>query len=186
MREITGDLFSHNRHGPDAICITTNGYVGKDGCNVMGMGSAGEAKKRYPGIEKRLGVLLENEGNQVHLLTQIADGQIHLAGIYAPYHIVSFPTKPRVVNESDELLPRYRKAHEGHLEDLNLPGWMSQSRIDLIYQSAVELQKLATEREWKSIVLPRPGCGAGGLEWTDVKPVLENVLDDRFYVITKG
>jgi len=33
------------------------------------------------------------------------------------------------------------------------------------------------------IFLPRPGCGAGELEWKDVKPLLE-VLPDKYFVCT--
>jgi len=57
--------------------------------------------------------------------------------------------------------------------------------IRLIERSARELAELADSREWKRVILPRPGCGGGGMDWRQVKPVLERYLDDRFLVITK-
>jgi len=67
--------------------------------------------------------------------------------------------------------------------------WFQKADIALIQRSAEELVELVEEVQSKDdtckiIVLPRPGCGNGGLKWEDVKPILEPILDDRFHVIT--
>jgi hypothetical protein len=53
----------------------------------------------------------------------------------------------------------------------------------LIARSAAELAALATARGWGEVVLPRPGCGGGGLGWAEVEPLLLPHLDDRFLVV---
>lgn len=61
--------------------------------------------------------------------------------------------------------------------------WRDSSPMWLIERSAKELVALADQKNWKKIVLTRPGCGNGGLKWEDVKAVLIPILDERFYVI---
>lgn len=62
--------------------------------------------------------------------------------------------------------------------------WMDYADLNLIQRSAKELCELTNRYKFTNVVLPRPGCGNGGLEWQDVKPILEDQLDDRFSVIT--
>ena len=58
--------------------------------------------------------------------------------------------------------------------------------IRLIRRSAEELRLLADQQGWPLIVVPRPGCGGGGMAWDEVRPVLEQCFDVRFVVVTNG
>ena len=63
-------------------------------------------------------------------------------------------------------------------------SWFELADFVLIRRSGQELVALANVESWKKVVMPRPGCGNGGLEWGAVKQVLEDVLDERFFVTT--
>ena len=173
MQEITGDLFAHNEAGPDAICITTNGYVLAQGTNTMGAGCAGEAKHRWPGIQLIVGELVRNKGNHVHRLTYRASKlppRIELSWMRfeswphkmfpshtVPYHIFSFPTKHH---------------------------WADPADLKLIEKSCQQLRQHVDETGFSSVVIPRPGCGLGQLNWNEVRPICDRWLDDRFFIIT--
>lgn len=60
--------------------------------------------------------------------------------------------------------------------------WKDAADLALIRRSAEELKKQALKC-WDYIYLPRAGCGNGRLDWKDVKPVLAEILDDRFVVM---
>ena len=170
MIEITGDLFKQQA---DVLCITTNGYIKANGCNVMGMGCAKKASEINKKVPRLLGSAIKANGNVVN---HIIDGK-NLA-------LYSFPVKPVTA----KCLPDKSNVVK-HMKDkvqVGFPvmGWACVAQASIIVKSAKELVKLANEKGWTKIVIPRPGCGAGELNWKDIKPLLDEVLDDRFYSIT--
>jgi hypothetical protein len=62
--------------------------------------------------------------------------------------------------------------------------WEERADLELIARSARELVILASDMGWATIVLPRPGCGNGHRKWSEVRPILQPILDDRFTVVT--
>lgn len=57
--------------------------------------------------------------------------------------------------------------------------------LDLIATSCEQAMAMADKFEWHTVVIPRPGSGAGGLDYfNDVRPRIEPLLDDRFRIIT--
>lgn len=64
--------------------------------------------------------------------------------------------------------------------------WRDMSDPILIQQSARELITLANQRQFTHIYLTKPGCALGGLDWeSQVKPMLECILDDRFVIMDR-
>lgn len=145
----------------DARCITTNGYIKKNGALVMGAGVAGQAQYRYPRFPKIAGEAIKTHGNHVYFF-----GNWYLKGFQAE-------------NYSQELLMYYVTFPVKH-------NWYEKADLDLIKRSAEELMVIVDKQQWQRVLLPCPGCGNGQLEWKDVQPVIEPILDDRIVVIDNG
>lgn len=166
MQQRTANLFDlHDRTPGSWIVITTNGGLDRDGNLVMGAGVAGAAKRRIPGLERRLGALVAKHGNVPVGLTR--------------ERVLTWPTKPATHTLADG------STH---------PGWMCVARVNdpscldqvgrLTAASGQKLLALVERLEIKGpIFLPRPGCGLGGLDWRKVRPWMEERFDDRFVVV---
>ncbi len=169
MIEIKGDLFKQKA---DVLCITTNGFVKSNGENVMGMGCAKKAAEINRKVPKLLGTAIKTNGNQVnHIIT----GKIHL---------YSFPVKPVTAKCLPDKSNVVRHMKDKVMVGGNVMGWACRAEADIIVKSAKELVALANKHGWAKVVIPRPGCGAGELDWKAIKPLLDEILDDRFYSIT--
>ena len=70
----------------------------------------------------------------------------HLDGFLLPRYIVNFPTK-------------------GH--------WREPSRIEFVRDGLVDLVAQIQNLQIQSIAIPALGCGNGGLDWSDVRPLIE-------------
>lgn len=83
-------------------------------------------------------------------------------GLYSGYgqmehHVLTFPTKNK---------------------------WWEGCDINLIKKSAEEILKICNARNIRRCYLPMVGCIEGKLDYEGiVKPVLDNILDDRFIII---
>jgi hypothetical protein len=160
MLERYGDIWEAAiEDGADAVIITTNGFVKKNGEAVMGRGIAKEAKDRFPELASWLGEYLNAYGNKPYIFWSFAWN-------FKP-SIITMPVKP-IRGPSGE------------------PGWKAKADIELIKNSAKQIPSMLVGYfPMNKIYMPRPGCGNGGLKWEDVEPVIKPYLDDRFVVFHK-
>jgi len=65
--------------------------------------------------------------------------------------------------------------------------WNEEANKLLIRKSATELMALirAAIPIIECVYMVRPGCGNGGLRWSDVKPIVDSIFDDRIVVVER-
>lgn len=115
---------------------------------VMGKGIALQFRRAYPAMFDAY--LTDCKAGRVRL------GQMHvydLGGLVSsgPRWIINFPTK-------------------GH--------WRARSHLSDIQSGLTDLVKTIRELGIKSVAIPPLGCGHGGLNWNDVRPVIELAFRD--------
>jgi O-acetyl-ADP-ribose deacetylase (regulator of RNase III) len=166
MKELKHDLFNLISDPLiNAICITTNGQYTKDGRAAMGGGCAGECARRWPETAVRLGKCLKNFATNVPFVI----GAVDANGKYIE------PTMKIIKDEKFKCLI---------LSFPTIHNIMDGADLELIKQSAAELIVLVNRFQLRGIAIPRMGVGIGGLKWSDVKTVVEPMLDDRFTVVS--
>ncbi len=168
MKEIKGNVFDLAfEDGVDSICITTNGVTNHSGLALMGAGTAGEAARRWPSVRANLGRALRVHGNLPYVI-----GLIDKAGQFQN------PTA-QMIKEKEFACLVWSFPTKDDFRFNAIPK--------LIERSAVAMSQYADKFDLKKILIPLPGCGkgTGKLNWKkDVKPLLEPVLDDRFFITT--
>jgi hypothetical protein len=142
----------------ETVCITTNGFVTRGGNAVMGRGVAAQAVKRFPTLKAKMGRYIMENGNIVQRIAK---------------RIVSFPVKPQlgICNEYKTNVVKHMR-HQYKPYDW-VPGWAMMADLNIIEHSLWDLQQLHDHGFFKRIYLPKPGCGAGGLDWEEVRPYCE-------------
>ena len=172
MKYYYGDIIKDKLGTNCVICVTTNGFTKKNGEAVMGRGIALSVQQRIKGLASILGKKITDNGNITQLLYK-----------YEDTILVSFPVKCSIMkleNEYDleRVVPHMRRRYKvGHY----VPGWACAADRNIIkrsYDQLLELVKISPE---KDVYLPKPGCGAGTLNWCDVKPIL-TPAHDRIYI----
>ena len=56
--------------------------------------------------------------------------------------------------------------------------WRDQSRIEDIEEGLKDLRKVIQDLHLRSIAIPPLGAGLGGLDWAQVKPLIQSNLED--------
>lgn len=148
----------------DAAVCTTNQIVTARGYLVMGGGIAREFRDNFPGIDREWGArisrdLMHNPGKEYNDLLICTRNEDCLYGekrwAYPVEYLIGLPTKRNYEDDSPE---------------------------ELVIKSCKGLKYLANSMGWEHVLLTRPGCGLGGLDWKDIKKKI-SFLDDRFVVM---
>ena len=162
MIEIIGDFWDH-APDYDVLVVPTNGVLTKDNKLVMGAGLARQFRDKYEGVDSCFGM-------------ELVFGQVSYSPEFLKldktYYYGTLTTDNREfgLRLEKELVALQTKGHWGDNSDYNLVKW--------------SVGKLWLQHKHKKVLMTRPGCGLGGLVWSEVKEMI-GFLDYNFTVINK-
>jgi len=109
----------------DVFVITTNSYIRKDGCLVMGAGIARQVRDMLPDVPKQLGKLIQNANaaNKVYgiLLTEVTVGK-SVIGAFQVKRFFKDNADLEIIKESAQQLSTHANKYPDLRFDLNYPG----------------------------------------------------------------
>jgi hypothetical protein len=132
----------------EIVCVTTNGYVHKDGRGVMGRGNAKAMADMISELPYRLGLHINTYGNVVGFIYD---------------RVIAYPVKP--IMTSDITLVMDRVKHLYRNKNF-IPGYHCKASLITILNSALQLVTLVDTRKLPKVYLPVPGIGFGEIDKT--------------------
>lgn len=170
MKEIKGDIWSFHKDN-NWVVIPTNGNVTKLTEAVMGKGLALQAKKKFPELPRELGEKLAYYGNTVN--------------IFPKYRLITVPTKQDFKEDSTlDLLTKSLNELKICLDFLFMENFSSTIAECLFDKNGDVI--IEQVKKVNAVYIPQLGCGAGHLNWKDVKKLITKTLkDDRIVLVSK-
>lgn len=144
------------------VCITTNGFIKKNGQGVLGRGNALAMAQLIPQLPTFLADHIKKNGNIVGPIFK---------------NIISFPVKPVSGNYNQAL----NKVKYLYVANSTIPGYHCKASLELIEKSLNQLNELIENHNLKEVYLPLPGCSNGELKFEEVKSILEKGSNKIIY-----
>lgn len=152
MKILTGDMWDYE-YEADIILVTTNGVIGANGL-IMGRGSAGIAKHKYPGLPAEWATHVQRR----HVAHKSEHGEYFIYGLLWP----------RTDSPNTKRVGAFQT--KGH--------WRDPSRLDIIRYATTRLHSLAERLPNIQIFLLFPGIGNGQLTEKQVSPIIQPLPDN--------
>lgn len=130
------------------------------------------------------------EGDILDAKTQVVVNTVNCKGVMGKGLALQFKKKHPQMYDDYRLKCEKGEITIGHLDlykgiprywILNFPTkkhWRNKSKLEYIEKGLQEFKEKYEEWGITSIAFPRLGCQQGGLNWDDVKPVIEKYLKD--------